>query len=91
MLPDGVFHYCDDRNLSWYDFALAIFRHAVKAGLLEKEPDLKPVPGSEFPQPAERPKWSVLDTQRISSVFGIQAASFEQSIQAVIDEIKTRA
>ncbi len=89
--PDGVFHYCDDRDLSWYDFALAIFRLAVKAGLLEKEPDLIPVPGSEFPQPAERPKWSVLNTGRIADVFDIQAASFERSLQAVIGELQTRA
>ena len=86
--PDGVFHYCDDRNLSWYDFALAIFRMAVKAGMLEKEPDLTPVSGAEFPQPATRPKWSVLDTSRISDVFGIQAASFERSLQAVIGELQ---
>ncbi len=86
--PDGVFHYCDDRDLSWYDFALAIFRMAVKAGLLEKEPDLTPVSGSEFPQPAKRPKWSVLDTRRIADVFNIQAASFEQSLQAVLGELQ---
>ncbi len=86
--PDGVFHYCDDRNLSWYDFALAIFRMAVKAGMLEKEPDLTPVSGAEFPQPATRPKWSVLDTSRISDVFSIQAASFERSLQAVIGELQ---
>jgi len=86
--PDGVFHYCDDRDLSWYDFALAIFRMAVKAELLEKEPDLTPVSGSEFPQPAKRPKWSVLDTRRIADVFNIQAASFEQSLQAVLGELQ---
>jgi dTDP-4-dehydrorhamnose reductase len=87
---DGVFHYCDDRDLSWYDFARTIFRFAVSAGLLDKEPDLTPVPGSEFPQPAERPKWSVLDTQRIGEVFNISPASFDQSLHTVIDEIRTR-
>ena len=90
-IPDGVFHYCDDRDLSWYDFALAIFRLAVKAGLLENEPDLTPVPGSEFPQPAQRPKWSVLDTGKIADVFNIKPASFEQSLKSVIGEITKRA
>lgn len=87
----GIFHYCDDRNLSWYDFARMIFSHSVSAGLLERIPDLTPVPSSEFPQVAERPKWSVLDTGRISSVFNIRPASFEESLRAVIDQIKTRA
>jgi len=88
---NGVFHYCDDRSLSWYDFASKIFGLAVRAGLLDKVPELAPVPSSEFPQPAKRPKWSVLDTSRINKVFAIPPASFESSLQTVIDEIKTRA
>jgi len=87
----GVFHYCDDRTLSWYDFAHTIFSFAVKAGVLDKEPELTPVPGSEFPQPATRPRWSVLDTTRIDRAFNIRPASFNQSLQKVIAEIKTRA
>jgi len=87
---NGLFHYCDDRALSWYDFAREVFRTAVKAGLLDKEPELAPIPSSEFPQPARRPKWSVLDTHRIGEVFRIQPASFDQSLETVIDEIKTR-
>ena len=86
----GIYHYCDDRTLSWYDFARTIFSLAVSSGLLDREPDLTPVPGSEFPQPARRPSWSVLDTSKIGAVFNIGPASFDQSLQAVIDEIKSR-
>ena len=86
----GVFHYCDDRTLSWYDFARAVFSFAVIAGLLKKQPDLTPVPSLEFPQPAQRPKWSVLDTSRIETVFDVQSASFNQSLRAVIDEVSKR-
>lgn len=88
---NGVFHYCDDRSLSWFDFAQMIFRYAVEAGILDSEPSLAPVPSSEFPQPAKRPECSVLDTGRIKSIFKIRPAAFEGSLQAVIDEIKTRA
>ncbi len=87
---DGVYHYCDDRTLSWYDFAHAIFGLAFSSGLLEGQADITPIPGSEFPQPANRPAWSVLDTGKIGTVFDIGPASFERSLQAVIDEIKTR-
>lgn len=87
----GVFHYCDDRTLSWYAFADRVFSLAVKAGLLENVPETTPVPSSEFPQPAQRPKWSVLDTTRITKTFNINPASFEGSLKSVIDEIKTRA
>jgi dTDP-4-dehydrorhamnose reductase len=87
----GVFHYCDDRSLCWYDFACTIFNLAGRAGLLDSVPVLTPVPSSEYPQPAERPKWSVLDTGRIEKIFNIRPASFMNSLQTVIDEIKTRA
>jgi dTDP-4-dehydrorhamnose reductase len=86
----GLFHYCDDHSLSWYHFAKAIFDLAVRSGFLKSEPNLTPVPGSEFPQPAERPNWSVLNCDRIGRLFNIQPASFKQSLQIVIDEIRTR-
>ncbi|MGA9573509.1 MAG: dTDP-4-dehydrorhamnose reductase [Lysobacterales bacterium] len=88
---NGVFHYCDDRSLCWHDFASTIFNLAVNAGLLDSLPRLTPVPGKAFPQPAKRPKWSVLDTGKINKIFNIRPASFESSLQAVIDEIKSRA
>jgi len=86
----GVFHYCDDRTLSWYDFARTTFKLAVEAGLLDSVPELTPIASSGFPQPAVRPKWSVLDCNRITRAFSIHPASFDQSLQAVIDQIKTR-
>lgn len=87
----GIVHYCDGRSLSWYDFAGEIFDLAVAAGLLNSLPGLTPVSSTEFPQTAERPKWSVLDTSRITEVFNIHPADFAGSIKTVIDEIKTRA
>lgn len=86
----GVYHYCDDRSLSWYDFASLIFRYSVSAGLLDSAPNLTPVMSSEFPQVAERPKWSVLDTGRITQSFNIRPASFEDALRMVINEIKAR-
>jgi dTDP-4-dehydrorhamnose reductase len=86
----GVFHYCDDRTVSWYGFAQEVFRQAVSAGLLDTEPELTPVPSKEFPQPAKRPHWSVLDTGKIRNQFGISPVSFMQSIQDVLTEIKSR-
>lgn len=87
---NGIFHYCDDQTLSWYDFARAVFRLSVKAGLLENEPELTPVPSTEFPTPAERPAWSVLNTQKIEDIFNIQASSFDHALEDVINEIFTR-
>ena len=86
----GVFHYCDDRILSWHGFSRAIFKLAVSAGMLKSEPDLTPVASAEFPQPAKRPKWSVLNASRIDRVFNIRPASFDQALLAVINEVSKR-
>ena len=84
---NGVYHYCDDQSVNWYEFANTIFALAVDSGLLQEKPELTPVPSSEFPQPAERPKWSVLNTQKIAIDFDIRPASFRHSLQAVIDQL----
>lgn len=86
----GVFHYCDNRALSWYDFARAIFALALESGLLEQQPDISPVPSSGFQQPAQRPHWSVLDTAKIEREFKIEAADFGRALQTVLDEIKNK-
>jgi dTDP-4-dehydrorhamnose reductase len=86
----GVFHYCDDRSLNWYDFSREIFSAAVNAGLLNREPEVVAIKSSGFPQPAKRPKWSVLNTARIGKVFKIHPASFKQALQAVLSEVSTR-
>jgi dTDP-4-dehydrorhamnose reductase len=86
----GVFHYCDDRALSWYDFARAIFELALENGLLEQQPDISPVPSSGFQQPAQRPHWSVLDTAKIERELGIEAADFNLALQTVLDQIKSQ-
>lgn len=87
---NGIYHYCDDRTLTWYEFAAAIFEYAMEAGLLCQLPELRPVTSAEYLQPASRPQWSVLDTKKISDTFNIEAASFSQSLRTVIDEIKVR-
>lgn len=83
----GVFHYCDSDAVSWYDFANEIFRIAHEAGLLKKIPHTTPVPSADFPQKAERPLYSVLDTSRITDTFGIKPLGLRQSLQSCIKDI----
>ncbi|MCU0988386.1 MAG: dTDP-4-dehydrorhamnose reductase [Xanthomonadales bacterium] len=84
----GTWHYCDSGAVSWYDFAQAIFAAALSAGLLERLPELTAVPSSGFPQTAERPLYSVLDTSAIRRDFGIEPAALGPSLRACIEEMK---
>lgn len=64
----GIYHFCNRGATTWHDFADAIFEGGVKRGL--KRPVLRPIPTEEFPTPAKRPAWSVLDLERTTADFG---------------------
>ena len=84
----GTFHYCDRDAVSWYGFARMIFANAARMGLLERMPEMTPVPTSGFPRKAARPLYSVLDVSRIQGSFGIQPAGLEDSLQACLEEME---
>ncbi|MDT8322155.1 MAG: dTDP-4-dehydrorhamnose reductase [Xanthomonadales bacterium] len=84
----GIYHYCDASALSWYDFARAIFGMAAELGLLARLPDMTAVNSVEYPQVAERPLYSVLDTSAIGRAFAVQPASLKPSLRACLEELK---
>ena len=84
----GIYHYCDADEVTWYDFASTIFTIALQAGLLERLPRMTAVPTTDFPQKAERPRYSVLDTSSIRAKFGIEPAGLQESLQQCIREIR---
>ncbi len=83
----GIFHYCDGDAVTWFDFAHAIFSAAKRAGLLQQMPQMTAVQSSDFPQKAERPLYSVLNTSRIREIFGIEPAGLNQALQSCLEEM----
>ena len=57
----GVLHYTDSGVASWYDFAVAIQEEALELGLLDCAIPILPIATANFPTPARRPAYSVLD------------------------------
>lgn len=57
----GIHHFTDAGVASWYDFAVAIAEEAREAGLLAREVRVIPIPTDDYPTPARRPAFSVLD------------------------------
>lgn len=73
----GIYNFSNEGQCSWFDFAKKIFEiNQVKI-------DLTPIPTTQFPTPAERPKYSVLDKTKIQSVFGVEIKSWEESFRSV--------
>ena len=59
--PKGVYHWTDAGVASWYDFAVAIQEEGLSGGLLDREIAILPINTVDYPTPAKRPAYSVLD------------------------------
>lgn len=57
----GIHHWTDAGAASWYDFAIAIMEEATTLGLLSRQASIRPIPAREYPLPAQRPPYSILD------------------------------
>jgi dTDP-4-dehydrorhamnose reductase len=86
---DGLYHYCDSTVVSWYDFAHSIFSAAGELGLLENQPETTAVESSEFPQIAQRPAFSVLDTSAVRQAFEIRQGELNDSLERCLRELQS--
>ncbi|MCQ4296701.1 dTDP-4-dehydrorhamnose reductase [Pseudomonas stutzeri] len=80
----GVYHYSGAPACSWYDFAAEIFRQGEAAGLIERQPTVSPIATAQYPTPARRPAWSVLDCSRFESTFGLKLHAWQDDLADVI-------
>nr|ALK44292.1 dTDP-4-dehydrorhamnose reductase [Colwellia sp. C1] len=65
----GIHHWTDAGVASWYDFAVAIQEIAIEKDLLSKTIPIKPIRTVDYPTPAARPSYSVLDKTSCNTVF----------------------
>ncbi|WP_342752121.1 dTDP-4-dehydrorhamnose reductase [Vibrio sp. JC009] len=63
----GVYHFCGSEATSWHGFARAIFSQAESLSVINKQPKLKAIKTEDYPTPARRPEYSVLDCSAIDS------------------------
>lgn len=66
----GTFHWTDAGITSWYDFAQAIHDEGIALGLLDRVVEIIPIATEDYPTPARRPAWSVLDKSSSWTVTG---------------------
>jgi len=83
----GIHHWTDAGVASWYDFAVAIAEEAVVQGLLPKPAVVTPISTAEYPTPARRPRFSVLDTRSTREAIGSLPPHWRASLRSVLAEI----
>ncbi|MCB1560459.1 MAG: dTDP-4-dehydrorhamnose reductase [Xanthomonadales bacterium] len=76
----GSYHLTTSGQTSWAGFAKRIFELAVANGLLAKQPAVVRIATSEYPTPARRPGYSVLDGSRLAELRGQATPDWEQSL-----------
>lgn len=80
-VPAGTFHFSNEGVCSWYDFTRAIHRIA---GITTCK--VKPLHTEEYPTPAARPHYSVLDKTKIKETLSIEIPYWEESLQECIKQ-----
>jgi dTDP-4-dehydrorhamnose reductase len=75
----GVYHYANQGETTWYDFAAKI---KAIAGL---SCDLQPIETKDFPTPAKRPAYSVLDTSKIEQDVEVDIRHWEDALKECIE------
>jgi dTDP-4-dehydrorhamnose reductase len=77
----GIYHYSNEGNISWYDFAKEI------AAQINTTCIVNPITTNQFPTPAARPAYSVLDTSKIKNTFKITIPGWRISLQNCLSKL----
>ena len=83
----GVWHLTPTGQTSWHGFAEAIFEGAVARGLLARRPKVEAITTADFPTPATRPAYSVLDCTALQRDFGIQLPDWREGLAQTLDRL----
>jgi len=80
----GIFNYSNEGKISWFDFAIAI-RDAIGSTC-----KVNPIPTSQFPTPARRPHYSLLDKTHIQNIYGVSIPEWQPSLLTCLRRLGIR-
>lgn len=75
---NSIFNYSNKGATTWHQFALAIKQ------LSNSNCTVSPIPASQYPTPAKRPYYSVMDTTKIQQIFNVEIPHWEESLRSCI-------
>ncbi|MDU0356016.1 sugar nucleotide-binding protein [Paraglaciecola aquimarina] len=84
----GVYHWTNAGVASWYDFAVAIQELAIEKGLLTNEIAISAIPASQYPTPAKRPSFSVIDKSTAEAAANVKTIHWRKQLSNMLDELK---
>ena len=81
----GTHHWTDAGVASWYDFAVAIAEEAAARGLIRRVPRIRPIPARDYPTPAPRPAYSVLDKTSARRALGLDPVHWRRALGQLLE------
>ena len=87
-LPGGMYHWTDGGEASWFEFAEAIYKEAHGSGLLDRDVAIRAIPTEEYPTPARRPAYSVLDCSATVDALGLEQIHWASRLQEMLAEMR---
>jgi dTDP-4-dehydrorhamnose reductase len=84
----GVHHFTDAGVASWYDFAMAIGEEATLLGLLPPGIKVAAISTADYPTPARRPAYSVLDKRTLLAVLPLEHHHWRVSLRRVLQSLQ---
>lgn len=85
--PGQVLHFTDAGVASWYDFAVAIGEEATARGLLDGGWSVRPIVAADYPTPARRPAFSVLDKHESWRQLGLEPMHWRAALRRTLEEV----
>jgi dTDP-4-dehydrorhamnose reductase len=86
----GIHHLVAGGSTTWHGFASAIVARAHALGLLEKQPKVSAITTADFPTPARRPHYSVLDNRGFEKTFHIHLPSWQAGLDDVLEALAAK-
>ena len=83
----GVYHFSGTPACTWHGFAEEIFLQAQALQLLERHPHVRAITAVDYPTPAKRPAWSVLDCTKLQGAHGIALPDWREDLEVVLVEL----
>ncbi|GGY82443.1 NAD(P)-dependent oxidoreductase [Cellvibrio zantedeschiae] len=83
-----MWHFSDAGVASWYDFAVAIVEQAEIHGLLQRKPAIKPIATVDYPTPAQRPAFSVLDKKNTWETLNLTPVHWREALTKMLQALK---
>ncbi|MCH2133842.1 MAG: dTDP-4-dehydrorhamnose reductase [Phycisphaerales bacterium] len=87
----GIHHWTDGGETTWHEFAVCIRDTGRAEGLLDHDVTIEAISTSDWPTPATRPAYSVLDTSVTEALLGRSPRPWSEEVRDVIGELAAAA